>query len=259
MEKYLLNKMTWPEAEQRIQEAKIVIVPVGSFEQHGHHLPLETDYTLTYSRAKKIAALTDTLVAPVIRLGYSDHHLGFPGTISLSNETLVQVLFEVVESLEFSGVKKIIFLSGHGGNDTALAMAAEKVKNLLEVEVAVFGVSDIAAFSPPEFGGKYDVHAGVQETAAMYIYDNEAVREEKIEKPEITPGFDLDLVENKWGVGTGKKLFYTRMKSVKDVSSNGCISLLDPGNSREFIPQREEIEEKFMKKVVDFIQAWKEH
>ena len=77
-----LSRLTWPEVRARLDAGlRLAIIPVGSFEQHGLHLPLRTDYALAYGRALRIAALTDSVVAPVVMAGLSSHHLDFPGTL----------------------------------------------------------------------------------------------------------------------------------------------------------------------------------
>lgn len=173
----------------------------------GHtHLPLKTDFTLTYNRACIIAQKTDTIIASVLQMGYSDQHLGFFGKISLSIETLIDVLKDIAKSLSYSGVKKILLLNGHGGNDNALHLAAVKIKKEIGVSAAVFGVSDIFNYSLKKFNNKFDVHAGVQKTAAMYIYELETVREEKVEKAFLNLAVDPLKVAEEYDNKTAKKI-----------------------------------------------------
>ena len=97
---------------------KVAVVPLGSLEQHGRHLPLLTD-TMTGAEIARRAEkeLGDTaLFMPILYLGASDHHLAFPGTVSLHNATYTQVLSDVVESLINAGFRRIVLLNAHGGN-----------------------------------------------------------------------------------------------------------------------------------------------
>jgi creatinine amidohydrolase len=97
---------------------KVVVVPLGSLEQHGHHLPLLTD-TMTGAEIARRAeqALGEAAVfLPTLYLGASDHHLGFPGTVSLHNETYSRVISDVLESLIGAGFRRIVLLNAHGGN-----------------------------------------------------------------------------------------------------------------------------------------------
>lgn len=117
-----LEEMTWPEVEAARREGvETVIIPAASVEQHGPHLPLLTD-TLIGDRVAEMTArkLGKTLVAPVIRPGLSSHHMGFPGSFTLSPETFRRVLEEYCLSLLTHGFRTFILTSGHGGNFTYL-------------------------------------------------------------------------------------------------------------------------------------------
>lgn len=113
-----LEEMTWMEVEAARREGfDTVIVPTGSVEQHGPHLPLLTD-TLIADRVAELTArkLGRTLVAPVIRPGLSSHHMMFPGSFTLSPETFRRVLEEYCLSLATHGFRTFVLTSGHGGN-----------------------------------------------------------------------------------------------------------------------------------------------
>jgi creatinine amidohydrolase len=97
---------------------KVVVVPLGSMEQHGHHLPLLTDSMICQEILRRAeAALGDTaLFTPLLWIGASDHHRRFPGTISASLDTYKHLLEDILESLIGSGFKRILMLNAHGGN-----------------------------------------------------------------------------------------------------------------------------------------------
>jgi creatinine amidohydrolase len=107
----------------------VAVVPLGSLEQHGHHLPLLTD-TMTGAEIARRAEqeLGDTAVfLPVLYLGASDHHLGFPGTVSLHNATYTRVISEILESLIGAGFRRIVLLNAHGGNARPASAAMYEV------------------------------------------------------------------------------------------------------------------------------------
>ena len=112
------------------QTPQVVVVPLGSLEQHGHHLPLLTDSLICGEIARRAAdELGDTaLFLPVLWLGASDHHRGFAGTVSLANATYVQVLIELLESLIGTGFRRIFVLNAHGGNEVPGAQAIYDVQ-----------------------------------------------------------------------------------------------------------------------------------
>src|SRR6478672_4945148 len=97
---------------------RVVVLPLGSLEQHGHHLPLLTDSLIGGEVARRAEALLgDTaLFLPILWVGASDHHRAFSGTVSISNAVYVDVLIDMLESLIGSGFRRIFLLNAHGGN-----------------------------------------------------------------------------------------------------------------------------------------------
>jgi creatinine amidohydrolase len=124
----LHGEQKWPEVEA-IKD-KVIVVPLGSLEQHGHHMPMLTDSMIaTEIVARSESQLADEAVfLPVLWVGASDHHLGFPGTISLNNAVYVEVLEDILESLIGAGYRKIFLLNAHGGNITPGRMATLQVQ-----------------------------------------------------------------------------------------------------------------------------------
>lgn len=125
-----LQEMTWPEAGAALQQARLAIIPVGSTEQHGPHLRLSTDTVIAEGLALRIAGALapQAIVLPPVPFGVSYHHLDFPGSLTVSPDTLQAVLTELVESLQRHGVEAFFFLSGHGGNEATLAVLATKLR-----------------------------------------------------------------------------------------------------------------------------------
>jgi creatinine amidohydrolase len=110
-------------SEVAAAEARLVVVPVGATEQHGPHLPLNTDSLLVTAVAEAVVARTPgTLVGPVLALGCSSHHLAFQGTVSLRVATLVATVVDVCRSLAAAG-RTVVLANGHGGNRAPLGVA----------------------------------------------------------------------------------------------------------------------------------------
>lgn len=117
-----LERMTWPEIEAAIAAGRTrAVVCLAASEQHGPHLPEGTDAWLGQELAGRLArALGDALVAPVIRPGCSEHHLGFAGTITVPAEVLAALLDAYVDSLSRHGFERFLVFASHGGNLPAL-------------------------------------------------------------------------------------------------------------------------------------------
>lgn len=114
----LLEHLTWPEIELGLTRGTdSVVIPVGSVEQHGPHLPLMVDAERGTALGLRVArALDDTVVAPTIRVGCSEHHMGFAGTITLRPATLEALLTDYCVSLARHGFRRLRIVPSHGGN-----------------------------------------------------------------------------------------------------------------------------------------------
>lgn len=120
---YLLAEMGWPDVAAYLESDDRIILPIGSTEQHGRHLPLSTDILVPTELARHLGERTGVLVAPPLHYGMSLHHLGFPGSLSLRPETLAHVLEDLLRSLYRHGFRRIFVLNGHGGNVAPLRVA----------------------------------------------------------------------------------------------------------------------------------------
>src|SRR6266700_919011 len=133
MTEHLLERMTWPEVDERIKAGvDAVLIPIGSTEQHGPHMPLDTDCFIARSLAGRAADLAhdeglSVLVAPTLNVTLSWYHMQFPGSVRLSTTTFLQVFREVCDSLTQHGFENLIAVNGHGGNAAALTVAVNHV------------------------------------------------------------------------------------------------------------------------------------
>jgi len=218
-----LGGAVWPE----IPAAPLLVAPLGSVEQHGHHLPLGTDTAVACAVADAAAGSLDgALLAPALAYGASGEHEGFPGTVSSGTEALTGLLVEYGRSAgRWAG--RVLVVNGHGGNLDALRAAVP----LLRSEGR-----HVAWFPCGVAGG--DAHAGRTETSLMLHVEPHAVRRERAVAGETTP--------------IGALLPRLRAEGVRGVSPTGVLG--DPaGASRT---EGEALLTDIARRLVAAVEAW---
>lgn len=264
-EALVLQEMSWTDVRDYLKTNDMVIIPIGSTEQHGPHMPLGTDYYEATGMAREISAQTGVLVAPVLLVGYSVYHSGFPGSLSLKPETMENVLFETAEMLIGYGFRRFMFFNYHGGNRVVESKVIHRINHTTEaVAVAIGGGSSIHRDRVPE-PAPFDQHAGIGETSIMLYLKPELVKMERAEKPKITlsPKYqeiyalsrkypDLMLVG---GVLLGVPAETKKGGASHEISSNGVWSMGDPSKATQELGEK--TVGRMVKNAVKFIEAWK--
>lgn len=245
---YLLEELTWPEAQARFKEVDVALLPVGSIEQHGPHLPLDTDsFDANYLARQVAAACSDPkpIVLPLIPYGVSYHHSDFSGTTSIRPDSLSQLVYDIGMSVAHHGITKLVIINGHGGNIPALQFAAQMINrdaNIFTcVETGETSEKDVLAL----IDTPNDVHAGEIETSTTLAVRPHAVRFNKIRK--FIPRFSIRYLN----FSTKRSVeWYAR---IARISPTGVLG--DPTRaSRE---KGEKIWALMIKHVVEFVEDLK--
>jgi creatinine amidohydrolase len=191
-----LDQLSWPEVKAELDGGRdTVVIAFGATEQHGPHLPLATDALIGDHLAQLVADRLDAFLAPTVRIGCSSHHLEFPGTLSLSEDTFHQVVADIVRSLARGGFRRVVLLPTHGGNFRPLQAAIEKLGAVDGIEVSAMtdlgALFKIAQLGQDEYGvslGDGGLHAGEWETSMMISIHPELVHLDRGE-----PGYTGDM------------------------------------------------------------------
>ena len=125
---YRYERLTWEEMNQAIADQKLVVLPTGSIEQHGPHLPLDVDVFLAQSVCLELGrrAADRVLVLPPVSFGLNRHHIDFPGTIHIEPEVFIAFSLNITKSVAYHGFQKILIVNGHGSNTPLVDLVARK-------------------------------------------------------------------------------------------------------------------------------------
>ena len=235
-----LGEATWndvDDAQRHVHEdgilSPVLVIPLGSTEQHGPHLPLNTDTLIAEEIAGRARTQTTGLVlGPTISISASGEHAGFAGTLSIGTEVMTQVIIEVGRSADWAA--GVVFVNGHGGNHDALTAA---------VALLVSEGRNVLSWQPKwprrADGGPPDLHAGRIETSLMLAIDPGLVR---LEIATAGPDTDLDTL-----------VAALRSHGVQPVSPSGVLGDPDGASGAE----GDRFINDFVSDLVMSIEAWR--
>ncbi|HEY8270145.1 MAG TPA: creatininase family protein [Pseudobdellovibrionaceae bacterium] len=178
---YNLAEKTWPMIEEYLKNKKTVIIPLGSTEQHGPNGLLGTDFLSAWEIAKKVGQNTRTLVSPPLCFGMAQHHMAFPGTMSLTPLTYIQVVSELFQSLAHHGFREFTVINGHGGNIPSINAAFSQVlgtdQEFIFNLINWWHLPEVQAYEKEHFGNANGFHATCGEISVTMHTHPEAYKE----------------------------------------------------------------------------------
>jgi creatinine amidohydrolase len=183
---HFLERMTWPEVQARLEAGvDAVLLPIGTTEQHGRHMPLDTDCVIARGLAARAAeageaADVSLLLAPTLNVTLSWYHMQFPGSMRLSTTTFLEVFREVCDSLASHGLERVIAVNGHGGNAAALTVAVNHYLETTGRRVFLVQWWELAADVLADVEGPM-IHAEEAETSLALAIGQRVVMEDATE------------------------------------------------------------------------------
>ncbi len=187
-EKIRWGEMNRWELEQRAKLVKTTILPIGSLEQHGPHLPLDTDsFDAEYIVEEAVKRLDSPkpVILPTIPYGVSDHHMGFPGPVTIDPKTLEDIIINIGRSVIQHGFIKLFILTGHGGNEATIKTAARRLKKETGMDVYMDSFDLMDPEKKELIESENDMHAGEFETSLVLAVREKLVDERTVPKKEM--------------------------------------------------------------------------
>lgn len=216
-----LERMNYLDVEKYLSCHDSVVIPVGSLENHGKHMPLGTDTLIPQRIAELFDVRSDTVIAPTVNYGATDDIVGFPGTVSLGVEGLYALLGRICSQLFDYGFRRFIILNGHGGNRKSIEMVGQDLYRRGGL-LACVNWWLIAGEICPEWRGG---HGGGEETAAVMGVDPTLIHEEYLTEGEgIRNDVSDELPSASWldvSFGGGS---VTIPRPIRSITDNGWLT-----------------------------------
>jgi len=249
--KFLYEEFTWEEIKVIVRENRVILIPTGSIEQHGPHMPLNTDIFIATAFCMEAGKKkpSDVLVMPPISYGFNQHHMDFPGTISIEGEAFIEYILGVTKSLARHGFQKILLINGHGSNSPFLDIVARRT--IIETKAlcgtfmpyALIGdvIKDIAEC-------KWNSHADEIETSLLLYLRPDLVKMEKA-KREI--GFPITKFHWRSIIERAPLTMMDIWSRISESGIAGDPTLATPEKGKQIF-------EKGVEKLLELIQEFKE-
>ena len=277
--KYRFAEMIWYETREAAEQERVAVLPVATYEDHGPHLPVDTDVVLCTGICERAVARipSKSVLAPPVPHGYSPHHMDFHGTLTIGWDTFIKYVRDVCCSLAHHGFKRILIVNGHGSNTSPLDLAARLTNIEYEGKILCASVNhwdvrkikDVGAeVRDSEYGGTS--HGGEYETALYLALKPDLVDMSRAvdERSPLPPSFKTDLLAGTHPQGSAARLIpywssqtasgvlgdatkATKEKGEKflEAATEGLIELIRELRGTEIPPRRDQHEHHISRKT----------
>lgn len=199
-DEYDLGSMTWEDAGEALETADMVVLPTGSIEQHSKHLPVTVDTLRAENLTRELVEAAPERGLSMVRLptlpyGYSEHHMTYPGTITLGADTYQSVLEEIGASMAEHGADRLAIVNCHGGNRSPMKLAADRLQRDHGIDVYPVHWTEYGREQLVEEFGEDWGHAGDHETSVIELFHPDLVREEKKEPQTSKADYEIRQYE----------------------------------------------------------------
>ncbi len=234
---YDLATMTWEEVEAAYDRADLVILPCGSHEQHSTHLPVSVDSLRADHLTAELVTSAENHELEIYRLptlsyGFSEHHMQFPGTVTLSEQTYIETIIDIGHSLSEHDVDRLLLLNCHGGNKDSLSIAADRLQRDHDLTTHFIHWTAYATdLLEEQFGDQWG-HAGEHETSFVELYRPDLVVEAKkepqtvSEMPQTRPYTYFDDITKQGGLGDPTESDSAYMETVVERATDRILQAI---------------------------------
>lgn len=234
---HALYDLTWEDAGEAIEEADFVALPCGSIEQHSTHLPVSVDSIRAEELTRELAEAApeydlSILALPTLPYGYSEHHMNFPGTITLQPDTYRQVIVEIGACLADHGAERLLLVNCHGGNRPPLKLAVDRLQRDHDLPTHFVHWTDHAREALQEAFGEDWGHAGDHETSVVELFAPHLVREDEKEPQDTNDGDEtrpytyFDEITEQGGLGDPTNSDSEVMERIVEETTEGILESL---------------------------------
>ena len=253
MNKQRMTHMTWEAFRDTVGDETVVVIPMGSTELEGPHLPLGVDTIAAEAIAEKLAGRPGILIGPVLPIGYSKWFKPFPGTISLEHDTLFRLLAEYCGCLIGDGIRRIVFLNAHKGNNACIETVSHELMERHDVLIGMLSVwklaNDLVAAQPGWIDEGRFTHAGEIMTSVMMAAAPGAVVPDKMAPGIVkSPDNSAFTVKNSLGDTEFRGSVQTVYQDIRNITGTGVLG--DPTAATA------EKGEALIDRIADYAQAF---